>query len=170
MSSASPPCSMMCYNRVFRLTQTSQVQECCRQVGSLYYLSFNSARVDKGEKLGVHESLQVCPFFLRQGYSMQPWVPSNLLCRSGWPLTNHRDLPDRRSTCFCLLNDGIRGVRPHCLAQFVPFHWNIICSIKAECDSTCYQLSFVRFEHSFLSETPGTQKCLDFFLQILTCA
>jgi hypothetical protein len=43
---------------------------------------------------------------LRQGFSVQPWLSWNSLCRPGWPGT-------RKSTCLCLPSAGIKGVRHH---------------------------------------------------------
>jgi hypothetical protein len=39
-------------------------------------------------------------WFLRQGFSVEPWTSWNLLCRPGWPLT-------QRSACLCLLSVGV---------------------------------------------------------------
>jgi hypothetical protein len=47
------------------------------------------------------------PVLKTQGLSMQPWVAWNLLCRP--QLTSS----SQRSTCFCLLSDGIKGVCHH---------------------------------------------------------
>jgi hypothetical protein len=44
--------------------------------------------------------------FSRQGFSVQPWLSWNSLCRPGWPRT-------QKSTCLCLPSAGIKGVRHH---------------------------------------------------------
>jgi hypothetical protein len=45
-------------------------------------------------------------FFLRQGFSVQPWLSWNSLCRPGWPRT-------QKSACSCLPSAGVKGVRHH---------------------------------------------------------
>jgi hypothetical protein len=47
--------------------------------------------------------------FLRQGFSVLPWLSWNSLCRPGWPQT-------QKSTCLCLPSAGIKGVHHHRLA------------------------------------------------------
>jgi hypothetical protein len=47
---------------------------------------------------------------LRQGFSVQPWLSWNPLCRSGWPRT-------QKSACLCLPSAGIKGMCHHCLAK-----------------------------------------------------
>jgi hypothetical protein len=49
--------------------------------------------------------------FLRQCFSVQPWLSWNSLCRPGWPQT-------QKSTCLCPPGGGIKGVRHHCPADF----------------------------------------------------
>ena len=49
--------------------------------------------------------------FWRQGFSMQPWLSWNSLCRPGWPRT-------QKSVCLCLPSAGIKGVHHHCPAKF----------------------------------------------------
>jgi hypothetical protein len=44
--------------------------------------------------------------FLKQGFSVYPWLSWNSLCRPGWPQT-------QKSVCFCLPSAGIKGVRHH---------------------------------------------------------
>jgi hypothetical protein len=44
--------------------------------------------------------------FLRQGFSVYPWLSWNSLCRPGWPQT-------QKSACLCLPSAGIKGVRHH---------------------------------------------------------
>jgi hypothetical protein len=41
--------------------------------------------------------------FLRQGFSVWPWLSWNSLCRPGWPRT-------QKSACLCLPSAGIKGV------------------------------------------------------------
>jgi hypothetical protein len=48
-------------------------------------------------------------FFLRQGFSVNPWLFWNSLCRPGWPQT-------QKSACLCLPSAGIKGVHHHCPA------------------------------------------------------
>jgi fatty acid desaturase len=48
--------------------------------------------------------------FSRQGFSVQPWLSWNSLCRPGWPQT-------QKSACFCLPIAGIKGMCHHCLAS-----------------------------------------------------
>jgi hypothetical protein len=50
--------------------------------------------------------------FSRQGFSVQPWLSWNSLCRSGWPRT-------QKSACLCLPSAGIKGVCHHCLARLL---------------------------------------------------
>jgi hypothetical protein len=45
-------------------------------------------------------------FFLRQGFSVYPWLSWNSLCRPGWPQT-------QKSACLCLPSAGIKGVCHH---------------------------------------------------------
>jgi hypothetical protein len=52
--------------------------------------------------------------FLRQGFSVEPWLSSNSLCRSGWPRT-------QKSACLCLPSAGIKGVRQH--ARLIDVFW-----------------------------------------------
>jgi hypothetical protein len=59
-------------------------------------------------------SLSFFLVFLRHGFSVQPWLSWNSLCRSGWPRT-------QKSACLCLPSAGIKGVRHHCLADFFFF-------------------------------------------------
>jgi hypothetical protein len=49
--------------------------------------------------------------FSRQGFSVQPWLSWNSLCRAGWPQT-------QKSACLCLSSGGIKGVRHHCPAKY----------------------------------------------------
>jgi hypothetical protein len=44
--------------------------------------------------------------FLKQGFSVWPWMSWNSLCRPGWPWT-------QKSACLCLPSAGIKGVRHH---------------------------------------------------------
>jgi hypothetical protein len=44
--------------------------------------------------------------FPRQGFSVQPWLSWNSLCRPDWPRT-------QKSTGFCLPSDGIKGMLHH---------------------------------------------------------
>ena len=44
--------------------------------------------------------------FPRQGFSVQPWLSWNSLCRPGWPQT-------QKSACLCLPSAGIKGVCHH---------------------------------------------------------
>jgi hypothetical protein len=44
--------------------------------------------------------------FLRQGFSVWPWLSWNSLCRPGWPRT-------QKSACLCLPSAGIKGMRQH---------------------------------------------------------
>ena len=44
--------------------------------------------------------------FSGQGFSVQPWLPWNSLCRPGWPQT-------QKSTCHCLPSAGIKRVHHH---------------------------------------------------------
>ena len=44
--------------------------------------------------------------FSRQGFSVQPWLFWNSICRPGWPRT-------QKSTCLCLPSAGIKGVHHH---------------------------------------------------------
>jgi hypothetical protein len=53
--------------------------------------------------------LFVC--FLRQGFSVFPWLSWNSLCRPGWPRT-------QKSACLCLPNAGIKSVRHHAQHSF----------------------------------------------------
>jgi hypothetical protein len=41
--------------------------------------------------------------FSRQGFSVEPWLSWNSLCRPGWP-------PTQKSTCLCLPSAGIKGM------------------------------------------------------------
>jgi hypothetical protein len=50
--------------------------------------------------------------FSRQGFSVQPWLSWNSLCRPGWPRT-------QKSACLCLPSAGIKGVRHHRPAVFL---------------------------------------------------
>jgi hypothetical protein len=53
-----------------------------------------------------------CFVFLRQGFSVYPWLSWNSLCRPGWPRT-------QKSACLCLPSAGIKGVCYHAwLFQF----------------------------------------------------
>jgi hypothetical protein len=52
--------------------------------------------------------------FSRQGFSLQPWLSWNSLCRPGWPGT-------QKSACLCLPSAGIKGVRHHHPAFFFFF-------------------------------------------------
>ena len=45
-------------------------------------------------------------FFPRQGFTMQPQLSWNTLCRRGWPQT-------QRFTCLCLPSAGSKGVHHH---------------------------------------------------------
>jgi hypothetical protein len=44
--------------------------------------------------------------FSRQGFSVEPWLSWNSLCRPGWPRT-------QKSACLCLPSAGIKGVCHH---------------------------------------------------------
>jgi hypothetical protein len=44
---------------------------------------------------------------LRQGFFVWPWLFWNSPCRPGWPQT-------QKSTCFCLLNSGTKGMCHYC--------------------------------------------------------
>jgi hypothetical protein len=56
--------------------------------------------------------------FSRQGFSVQPWLSWNSLCRPGWP-------PTQKSTCLCLPNAGIKGVCHHTqLIQHTFLNWS----------------------------------------------
>ncbi|GAB1285544.1 Laminin subunit gamma-2 [Apodemus speciosus] len=46
------------------------------------------------------------------GFSVQPWLSWNSLCRPGWPRT-------QKSACLCLPSAGIKGVRHCCPAETV---------------------------------------------------
>jgi hypothetical protein len=48
--------------------------------------------------------------FLRQGFSVYPWLSWNSLCRPGWPRT-------QKSACLCLPSAGIKGMRHHARLQ-----------------------------------------------------
>jgi hypothetical protein len=50
-------------------------------------------------------------FFLRQGFSVSPWLSWNSLCRPGWPQT-------QKSACLCLPSAGIKGMRHHHPASY----------------------------------------------------
>ena len=52
--------------------------------------------------------LFVCLFvcFSRQGFSVQPWMSWNSLCRPGW-------LQTQKSTCLCLPSAVFKGMRHH---------------------------------------------------------
>jgi hypothetical protein len=52
--------------------------------------------------------------FLRQGFSVSPWLSWNSLCRPGWPRT-------QKSACLCIPSAGIKGVQYHCLAGWFCF-------------------------------------------------
>ena len=45
-------------------------------------------------------------FFLRQGFSVLPWLSWNSLCRPGWPRT-------QKSACLCIPSARIKGVCHH---------------------------------------------------------
>jgi hypothetical protein len=63
--------------------------------------------------------------FLRQGFSVYPWLSWNLLYRPGWPRTP-------KSTCLSLPNAGIKGVRHHCLVNLQILKKNIE-EVKQKC-------------------------------------
>jgi hypothetical protein len=50
--------------------------------------------------------------FSRQGFSVQPWLSWNSICRPGWP-------PTQKSACLCLPSAGNKGVCHN--AQLHPF-------------------------------------------------
>jgi hypothetical protein len=52
--------------------------------------------------------------FLRQGFSVQPWLSWNSLCRPGWPWT-------QKSTCLCLPSAGIKDLCHHSPPLFFCF-------------------------------------------------
>ena len=65
-------------------------------------------------------------FFSRQGFSVQPWLSwNNSLCRPGWPRT-------QKSTCLCLPSTGIKGVRHHCPAHFLPLLIKVSTAIHVD--------------------------------------
>ena len=47
-----------------------------------------------------------CSLFSRQGFSVQPWLSWNSLCRPAWPQS-------QKSTCLCLLSSWIKGMCHH---------------------------------------------------------
>jgi hypothetical protein len=51
------------------------------------------------------------PFF-KQGFSVQPWLSWDTLCRPGWPQT-------QKSACLCLPSAGIKGVCHHAQLNYV---------------------------------------------------
>jgi hypothetical protein len=57
-------------------------------------------------------------FFLRQRFSVQPWLSWNLLYRSGWPLT-------QRSSCFCLPSAEVKSGYHQLWAEIVSF-WRMV--------------------------------------------
>ena len=67
--------------------------------------------------------------FSRQGFSVQPWLSWNSLCRPGWPRI-------QKSSCLCLPSARIKGVCHHCPARLQVFKklWGVIC----RADSSCY--------------------------------
>jgi hypothetical protein len=74
----------------------------------------NTWEIEPGEA-GVQGHLELCRDeaslnYVRQGFSVEPWLSWNSLCKPGWPQT-------QKSTCLCLPSAGIKGVRHHCSAQ-----------------------------------------------------
>jgi hypothetical protein len=51
--------------------------------------------------------------FSRQGFSVQPWLSWNLLCKPGWPWTQKS-----ACLCLCLPSAGIKGVCHHALLLY----------------------------------------------------
>jgi hypothetical protein len=62
--------------------------------------------------------------FSRQGFSVQPWLSRNSLCRPGWPRT-------QKSACLCLPRAGIKGVCHPCQALSWPLcmQWSVSLSV-----------------------------------------
>jgi hypothetical protein len=52
--------------------------------------------------------------FLKQVFSVYPWLSWNSLCRPGWPRT-------QKSPYLCLDSAGIKGVCQHCLVHYAIF-------------------------------------------------
>jgi hypothetical protein len=52
--------------------------------------------------------------FLRQGFSVKPWLSWNSFCRPGWPQT-------QKSACLCLPSAGIKGMCHHARLFFFFF-------------------------------------------------
>jgi hypothetical protein len=84
-------------------------------------------------------------FFSRQGFSVQPWLSWNSLCRPGWPRT-------QKSTCLCLPSAGIKGVHHHCLAPYSFYYCSFLVQFAIEdgdtfrsCTSTLDYFGFLYF-------------------------
>jgi hypothetical protein len=75
----------------FRTAQTCSFVDTFHLISKNFYLFF---------------FLVVADFSPRQGFSVQPWLSWNSLCRPSWPGT-------QKSTHLCLLSAGIKGVRHH---------------------------------------------------------
>ena len=78
-----------------------------------------------------------CYLFLRQGFSVQPWLSWNSLCRPGWPQT-------QRSTCLCLSRAGIKDVCHHARHMFSFLKTNLflfMCMNVFACLYICVRVS-----------------------------
>jgi hypothetical protein len=76
--------------------------------------------------IGYYISLYIYLFifgFSRQGFSVEPWLSWNSLCRPGWPQT-------QKSACLCLPSAGIKGVCHHCSAYITILNSSNITVMK----------------------------------------
>ena len=113
-----------------------------------------------------------CFCFLRQGFSVQPWLYWNLLCRPGWPQT--QDLPasecwDKRCVppplafcefCFCLsFICGPGWLETHCIPG-LPGTWGrcSLCFLSGKSSGVLF--CFV----SFFQTVSEKRHCLEQFL------
>jgi hypothetical protein len=62
--------------------------------------------------------------FLRQGFSVWPWLSWNSLCRPGWP-------PTQKSACLCLRSAGIKGVHHHARLYLGFFNIGFVLAVVA---------------------------------------
>jgi hypothetical protein len=87
-------------------------------------------------------------FFSRQGFSVQPWLSWNSLCRPGWPRS-------QEFTCLCLPSAGIKGVCATTPALRVVLIYISLMTKDAEHFFRCFlALQISSVENSLLSLFP----------------
>jgi hypothetical protein len=112
----------MFYNKVLHKNKTTMhTFKNHKEVYNLNLLKHTNLSKEENNSVFIIIAL----FFLRQGFSVKPWLFWNSLCRPGWPRT-------QKSTCLCLPSAGIKGVHHDCLAIALTFNWYVKPTVHTE--------------------------------------